>query len=331
MTPVAPAQPARPAPALGSFHVGAELVWGTLRGMAAGFLARLPYLVLALVVLALFYAVGRVVRRAAHEAGERTRLDVHLADIFGRIAVVLITGFGALVAAVIVFPSFTPGALVQGLGVTSVAVGFAFKDILQNFFAGILLLLRKPFVVGDQIRVKDFEGTVEEITTRSTRLKTYDGERVVLPNGDVYTSSILVRTAYAKRRAKFTVGIGYSDSIEEARSTILRVVGETEGVLADPPPEAYVEELAGSSVNLAVYFWTKSPQADVLAARGRVAAAIKEGLDAAHIDMPFPHTVVLFHDQTGHETKDAAGDRAAPAREDGQARAAPATPPPAGR
>ncbi len=267
--------------------------------MLAGLLERLPYLAVALVVVLLFYGAGRLVGRAAHEAGERTRLDVQLADLFGRLAVVLITAFGVLVAAVIVFPSFTPAGLVQGLGVTSVAVGFAFKDILQNFFAGILILLRKPFVVGDQIAVNGHEGTVEEINTRSTRLKTYDGERVILPNGDVYTSSIVVRTAYPTRRVTFTVGIGYADSIETARATILRVVAAAEGVLADPGPWAYVSELAGSSVNFTVYFWTHAQQATVLAVRDRVATAIKEGLDAAHIDMPFPHTVLLFHDQTG--------------------------------
>ncbi|GJG89625.1 transporter [Gemmatimonadetes bacterium T265] len=308
------------APPLQSPTDAVGLVARTLRGMVAGSLARLPYFVIGLVVLLLFYVAGRLVRRVAHEAGERTRLDVELADIFGKLAVILVTALGVLVAAVIVFPSFTPAGLVQGLGVTSVAVGFAFKDILQNFFAGILILLRKPFVVGDQIRVKDFEGTVEEITTRSTRLKTYDGERVVLPNGDVYTSSILVRTAYPTRRVKFGVGVGYPDSIEEARAAILRVVGGAEGVLADPAPSAYVEELAGSSVNFAVYFWTDSHQANVLAVRDRVATGIKHALDAAKIDMPFPHTVVLFHDQTGNSADDAAGD--APARGRNGARAA---------
>lgn len=291
------------------------LVLRTLRGMAAGFVERLPYVAVGLVVLLLFYVAGRVLRRVAHAAGERTRLDVQLADIFGRLAVVVVTAFGVLVAAVIVFPTFTPGSLVQGLGITSVAVGFAFKDVLQNFFAGVLILLRKPFVVGDQIRVKEFEGAVEEITTRSTRLKTYDGERVVIPNGDVYTSSILVRTAYDTRRVKFVVGIGYPDSIDEARATITRVVESAEGVLGDPGPWVYVEELAPSSVNFGVYFWTESHQANVLKVRDRVATAIKQALDAAHIDMPFPHTVLLFHDQTGTRAGDARAGDARPAPE----------------
>lgn len=153
--------------------------------------------------------------------------------------------------------------------------------------------------MGDQIRTKEYEGTVEEINVRSTRLVTYDGERAVLPNGDVYTSAILVRTAYDKRRVRFTVGIGYPDSIEKARETIYRVLRETEGVLSDPGPCVYVTELAPSSVNFTLYFWTESQQANVLKVSDRVATGIKTALDRAGIDMPYPHTVVLFHDTTG--------------------------------
>lgn len=146
-------------------------VWRTLHSMWTGLASRLPYIVVGVVIVFVFYVIGRLVRRAAHAAGQRTRIDPRLADIFGSLAVALISLFGVFVAAVVIFPSFKPGDLVAGLGITSVAVGFAFKDILQNFLAGILILLRKPFVVGDQIRVQEHEGTVQEITTRSTRLR----------------------------------------------------------------------------------------------------------------------------------------------------------------
>ncbi|HLL96908.1 MAG TPA: mechanosensitive ion channel family protein, partial [Spirosoma sp.] len=193
--------------------------------------------------------------------------------------------------------SFKPGDIIAGLGITSVAIGFAFKDILQNFFAGLLILWRRPFRVGDQIRVNEFEGTVEEINMRSTRLKTYDGERAILPNGDVYTSSVLVRTAYNKRRVKFVVGIGYPDSIEEARGVIYDLLKGIEGVLPDPAPWVYASELAPSSVNLTVYYWVESQQANVLKVSDQVVTGIKQALDKAGIDMPFPHTVVLLLEQ----------------------------------
>jgi small conductance mechanosensitive channel len=282
----------------------ANVIWRTLSQLGESLLARLPYICIGLIVFIAFWVIGWVVKRGILTAGERTRLDVTLADLLGRLTSLVIIILGGFVAAVVIFPTFKPGDLVAGLGITSVAIGFAFKDILQNFFAGILILWRRPFVVGDQIRTKDYEGTVEEINIRSTRLKTYDGERAVLPNGDVYTNAVLVRTAYTKRRVRFTVGVGYTDSIEDARSTITRVLEETEGVEDDPGPWVYVSELAASSVNFTVYFWTGSNQANVLKVSDRVATGIKLALDKAGIDMPYPHTVILFHDTTGSRDGD---------------------------
>lgn len=276
-----------------------NLLWNTLHNLWVGFLGQLPYIVIGFIVFVVFLVVARILKRVVHAAGERTRLDLTLADLLGRLASFIITVLGLFVAAVVIFPAFKPGDLITGLGITSVAIGFAFKDVLQNFFAGILILWRKPFIVGDQIRAREYEGTVEEITVRSTRLRTYDGERAVLPNGDVYTHAVLVRTAYDKRRVKFTVGIGYPDSIEEARGTIKRVLNETEGVFRDPVPWVHVTELAPSSVNFTVYFWVQSDQAKVLDVSDRVATGIKLALDSAGIDMPFPHRVVLFHNVTG--------------------------------
>jgi small conductance mechanosensitive channel len=289
----------------GEFDV--RVVWRTIRGLGESLLARAPYIVIGMIVFLSFLLLARIVKRAIRTAGERTRLDVNLADLLGRLAMLGITALGIFVAAVVIFPTFKPGDLIAGLGITSVAIGFAFKDILQNFFAGILILWRQPFVVGDQIRSGNYEGTVEEINVRSTRLKTYEGERAVLPNGDVYTNAVLVRTAYDKRRVRFTVGVGYPDSLEQARATIHRVLKETDGVLDDPGPWVYVAELAPSSVNFNVYFWVMSQQANVLAVSDRVATGIKLALDDAGIDMPFPHTVVLFHDQTNTRQSDRKG------------------------
>ncbi|MEJ7608401.1 MAG: mechanosensitive ion channel family protein [Bryobacteraceae bacterium] len=246
----------------------------------------------------------RVAGRLVRQAGRSTHFNENLAELLGRLLGAVLSLLGILVAAVVVFPAFKPGDLIAGLGITSVAIGFAFKDILQNFFAGILILWREPFRVGDQIRSGEWDGTVEDINTRSTRLKTYDGERVVLPNGDVYMRAIVVHTAYDKRRVKFTVGVGYPDSLEKAREVIHDVLARTEGVARDPGPWVYVSELAPSSVNFSVFFWTGSQQANVLAVSDRVATGIKLALDEAHIDMPFPHTVVLFHNQTGSREGD---------------------------
>ena len=207
----------------------------------------------------------------------------------------------------VALPSFQPGDVVQVLGISSVAIGFAFRDILQNFLAGILLLITQPFRIGDQIVAKGFEGTVEEIQTRATFIRTYDGRRVVIPNADLFTDTVVVNTAFAHRRLEYDVGIGYGDDVEQARALILKTVQSVEGVLSDPAPDVLLMDLAGSSVNLRVRWWISPPQrADALDARDRVLSATKSALTAAGIDLPFPTQQVLFHDQT--ETTD--GDRA---------------------
>ena len=297
-----------PSPTVQPREFDAGIIWQTLRDVGNGFFAQLPYIILGIVLVGVFVVIARIVKRVIHAAGERTRFDVTLADLLGRLASLLIIILGIFVAAVVIFPTFKPGDLITGLGITSVAVGFAFKDVLQNFFAGILILWRRPFVVGDQLKFREFEGTIEEINVRSTRIKTFDGERAVIPNGDVYTNAVLVKTAYDRRRVRFVVGIGYLDDIEKGRSTIKAVLDKTEGVMPDPGPWIYVSELAPSSVNFTVYFWVESNQANVLKVSDRVATGIKYALDEAGIDMPYPHSVVLFHDATG--TRDGDIERA---------------------
>ena len=279
---------------------GINLFWGTVRDFLKGFAERLPYIIVGVLIYILFLILSKLIKKGINKiARQSDSINDTLASLISRILGTLITVFGFLAACVIIIPSFKPGDVIAGLGVSTVAIGFAFKDILQNYFAGLLILWRQPFKVGDQIRVKDFEGTVEEINMRSTRLKTYDGERAILPNGDVYTSVMLVKTAYDKRRSKFVVGIGYPDSIEEARQVIHGVLDGIDGVLKDPGPWVYVTELAGSSVNLTVFFWTESHQANVLKISDKVITGVKLALDKASIDMPFPHTVVLLENQPG--------------------------------
>ena len=268
-------------------------VWQVFSQLGAKFLGHLPYLLLGLIVFVIFLLVARLVRRILILVGRRTRLDRTVADLLGRLAYAFTIILGLLISAVVIFPTFNPGDLIAGLGITSVAIGFAFKDVLQNFFAGILILWRRPFLVGDEIKIGEYEGTVEEITTRSTRVKTYDGERAVLPNGQVYTNAVLVRTAYSNRRVRLVVGVGYKDSIERARSLIFEVLKKTEGVLNEPGPAILLAELAPSSVNFDVFFWTNARQANVLDVSDKALAGIKLALDEAGIDIPYPHAVIL--------------------------------------
>lgn len=199
--------------------------------------------------------------------------------------------------------------MIQLLGISGVAIGFAFRDILQNFLAGILILLTEPFQINDQIVFQDFEGTVENIQTRATKLRTYDGRQIVIPNSELFTNSVTVNTAFESRRLEYNVGIGYSDDIDQAKQLILEAIRSVGCVLKDPPPDPLVVELAESSVNIRARWWIKPPRrADALDAQDQVLVAIKNKLTTNGIDLPFPTRYIFFHDQT----KETDGDRAYP-------------------
>lgn len=279
----------------------------SLRGMAIGFLRQLPYILIALLVFALFYVGARLTRRAIRSLAQRRRRHRNVGLVLGRLAESGLMLVGTLVALVIAIPSFQPAQLIQILGISGVAIGFAFRDILQNFLAGLLILLTEPFRLGDQIVVGGYEGTVEEIETRATFIRTYDGRRVVIPNSALFTQSVTVNTAFDKRRLQYDIGIGYGDDIACAQAVILEALSGVHGVLQDPAPEALVVDLAGSSVNIRARWWINPPlRTDVMSSMNEALHAIKNALTAAGIDLPFPTRQVLLHDQT--EATD--GDRA---------------------
>ncbi len=265
----------------------------TITNMIEGFWAQLPYIAVGVVVFLLFILLASLVRRLVRLAIEKAKFDQMIASLIGRLSYFAMLIIGFFVAAVVIFPGLTAGDLISGLGVGSVALGFAFKDVLQNLFAGFLILLYRPFQIGDQIKINDFEGTVEDISVRATNIKTYDGERVVMPNSDLYMNAVLVRTANKSRRTNFIVGIGYGDDIEKARTLILNIVNAHEDVLDEPSPSIDVVELADSAVNLRVQFWTASQQSSVRSVRNDLITSIKYAFDENKIDMPFPHLVVL--------------------------------------
>lgn len=275
--------------------------------MANGFMERLPYVAVAALVFIAFALLGRLVRAAARRFVQRHRHRHNLGLVLGRLAYGAILFLGLLTALVIAVPGFTPGQLVSVLGLSSVAIGFAFRDIMQNFLAGILLLLAEPFRIGDQIISGSYEGTVEEIQTRATFIRTYDGRRVVIPNATLFTDPVTVNTANDIRRLEVDVGIGYGDDIDTAKRLMLEAATGLDTVLHEPAPEALVVELAASSVTIRLRWWVQPPrQTDVLASRDEVIARVKQTLQRAGVDLPFPTHQVLLHDQT-EETD---GDRA---------------------
>lgn len=260
----------------------------TLQEWGNSLIASLPNIVVAVLIVLLFVLIARVLRNFIHRSTEKHERSKNVGLVVGRLVFGLTIVVGFFIALTILIPSFTAGELVSALGITSIAIGFAFKDILQNFLAGILILLTEPFRLGDQIIVNDFEGTVVNIETRATKIRTYDNRLVVIPNANMFTDSVTVNTAFELRRTDFDFGIAYEDDIDAAKEIILEVMRSTEGVAPDPAPDVLTVALADSSVNIRGRWWTEPTILSVLQVQDRVVSAVKKRFDAAGITIPFP-------------------------------------------
>lgn len=215
-----------------------------IQEMIQGAIKLLPNLVIGIVVFIIFLLLGKFIRGVIRKQ-TKDKQTRNIGLVLGRLAQGALIILELLIAASIVLPNFVPADILASLGIGGVAIGFAFKDILQNFLAGILILLTEPFQIDDQIIFNDYEGTVERIETRATSIRTYDGRRVVIPNAELFTNSVMVNTAYDRRRLQYDIGIGYGDDIQKAKKIILEVLKEHGEILENPNPEAIVVELAG--------------------------------------------------------------------------------------
>ncbi|WP_201594024.1 mechanosensitive ion channel family protein [Psychrobacter fulvigenes] len=266
-------------------------------GILIGFVERIPYFVASIIVILIFWFLSTVFKKIVFKIlGSRSRHQ-NLVKVFQRVGGALIIFIGFMIAMVIAVPGFTPAKLIGALGIGSVAIGFAFKDIFQNLLSGILLLISEPFRIGDQIVSGDYEGTVEDIKIRATTIKTYDGRQVVIPNSDLYTSALTVNTAYKQRRLQVAVGIGYEDDIEAAKAEILQALDKADTVSTKATPSVIATGFGGSSIDLVVrWFIEDGTQANKVASIHQVIVEIKTALDAAGVNIPFPIRTIDLSD-----------------------------------
>jgi len=257
-----------------------SLAWLTIRRMGNSLIASVPRLVAATIVLVIVYFVAKGIRALIARAARRDGAHRVLEQALGRIVQAIVVLIGLLLAMTVAFPSFTAANFVSSLGIGGVAIGFAFKDIFQNFLAGLLLLITKPFNVGDEIRFREYEGTVEDIQTRATYLRTSDHRRIVIPNSDLFVNSVTVNTATKQLRIQSEVRISYADDIDRAKQIIAEIMVATEGVAPDPKGDVIVAELAPTFVLLKARWWV-DPRASSAVIQDRLLAAIKQRLEAA--------------------------------------------------
>ncbi|OAL77269.1 transporter [Acinetobacter sp. SFB] len=263
--------------------------YSTIDKFVEAFWERLPYICIALVVFTIFYLLSKLFKFFVRKAlTDRSYTKQNLVLVLNRVGSSAIMFFGFLIAMVIAIPGFTPGQLMSALGIGSVAIGFAFKDIFQNLLSGILILLGEPFKIGDDIIVSGMEGTVEDIQIRATFLRSPDGRRIVIPNATVYTSAVTVNTAYQRRRCEFVVGIGYEDDIQKAKNIIMTLLDKNQSILSQPAFSVNVSALADFSINLNVRWWVDTTETSTSASISEVQEQVIKAFAEHNISIPYP-------------------------------------------
>ena len=252
-----------------------------------------PRILAALAVIAATYAVARVVSWLLDRATRSIFMRQALREVLQMMAAAGIWLGGLLLASVVAFPSITPANVLTVLGLGSVAIGFAFKDIFENFFAGVLILLREPFAVGDHIFAEGVEGAIERISIRDTFVRQTDGQLVVAPNAILFKTPVVVRTNRDLRRTSVICGVAYGEDADVAKKVIEEAVEAVDSVRSDVRRvEVFARAFGASSVDFEIAWWTGSRPIDIRASRDQVLRAVKRALDANGIEIPFPQRVV---------------------------------------
>ncbi len=187
-------------------------------------------------------------------------------------------------------------ALGTAVGLIGLGISFALQDIIANFISGILIMITRPFEIGDQIAAGGEEGTIQDISTRATEVKTYDGRKVIIPNSQLYSNQVVNNTGYGNRRFNVIVGVSYDDDIKQAKELAEEVLDEAESVEDHPEPQVLVDELGGSSVNLKLRGWTDNRRANIVSGASEVTQLVKEKYDEAGIDIPYPIRTVYMEE-----------------------------------
>lgn len=271
-----------------------EQITRTLLAIWEDFLNYLPFIAAGLFVLFVVWILERIIIRLVHRSFAKSSMRGSLKQLVERMLSVGLWGVGLLLAAMVVFPGLTPTRALGALGVVSIAVGFAFRDIFENFFAGFLILWKFPFEQGDFIECQGIVGKVEDVTVRMTIIRTMDDELVVMPNASLFKNPVNILTYDRSRRVVLMTGVAYGEDVANAVQVIQEALKDCRTIDPVKPVQVFPHGFGSSSIDIEVAWWTKSTPLEVRRSRGEVVTAIKSALNKAGVEIPFPYRTHTF-------------------------------------
>ena len=240
------------------------------------------------------WIVARFATNIAERLTAKTAMRPSLRELVETLVKIAIWTVGLLIALTILLPDLTPGSLVAGLGVGTVAIGFAFQDIFENFLAGILIMIREKMRIGDYISCEGIEGRVEQIMLRETHVRKMSNELTIVPNSILFKNPVEILTDRQQRRHEVIVGVSYDTDLEEASSVIRSALEASDATDDQKPIDIFACEFNSSSVDFKLRWWAGSTQRDMHESRDVVIRLVKRALDDAGIEIPFPYRTHTF-------------------------------------
>ena len=268
-----------------------------VENMASAFFKSLPNLTIALVILIVTLIAGRIIRAIVSTAMHRARVRDALVTLAQNLISIAAWIVGVAIAMTVIFPSVSPSDIIAGLGLTSVAIGFAFKDVFENFLAGVIILGREKLRIGDVIECEDVYGRVESILICETHVRETDGELVIVPNSYLFKNPVNIETDRTLKRQELVVGVDYDTDMRKAKSVLQDALAGCESVEQSETMDVQCVSFGGSSIDFKLLWWSGSRPADQRATYDEVAFAVKDALDEAGITIPFPQSTLSFREE----------------------------------
>ncbi len=257
-----------------------------LQAVLGEFLIFLPKILAALVIFVVTLYLANLISRLVQRYMEKRHMDPGMTVLLFMLIRwgIILTGTVAALRRV----DFELTGFLAGLGIMGFTIGFALQDISRNIIAGMLLLVQKPFEIGDLVTIEEFTGRVQSVDMRSTELVTLDGNNVLIPNGNVFTMPIVNYSRVSTRRIHLNIGVAYDSDLEMVRHTTLEAIRSIPDVLNAPPPSLYFHTFSDSSIDFTVRYWIDTRVTDPVTAVDPAVVAIQQAYARKNIEIPYP-------------------------------------------
>ena len=266
------------------------------------FVYRLPGLALGIVIMAAFILLAPHIAKVLVKPLTRTTTSPLLRSVIQRSVSLVLILLGIYLFLFLAGLTGFAIAVVSGTGVVGLILGFAFRDIAENFISSLLLTIQRPFRIGDIVQINDFTGIIQKVTARATTLVDFDGNHIQIPNATIYKGVIKNLTANPLMRGQFVIGVGYDADIQHAQQMAQEITSAQDNVLIDPEPQILIDELGPSTYNIKVYFWVDVEKTSVLKMASVLMRKITQAFLEANISMPddareriFPEGMHIYH------------------------------------